>query len=77
MKTCGRCGGHGQIQSGQMRGLESGFGGVSSSADWEGEGEWQPVWAECEDCGGVGFLENRKLLKLEKHLAERKKSGTV
>jgi hypothetical protein len=60
-----------------MRGLESGFGGVSSSADWEDEGDWQPVWAECEDCGGVGFLENRKLLKLEKHLAERKKSGTV
>jgi hypothetical protein len=60
-----------------MRGLESAAGGVSSAADWEDEGEWMPVWAECEDCGGVGFFENWKLLKLEKHLAEREKLRTV
>jgi len=77
MKTCGRCGGHGQIQSGQVRGLNWGFGGGSSSADWEDEGDWQPVWAECDDCGGVGFFENWKLLRLEKHLAEQKKGGNV
>jgi hypothetical protein len=31
----------------------------------------------CDDCGGVGFFENWKLLKLEKHLAEREKLRTV
>lgn len=76
MKTCIRCGGHGQIQSGNMRGLESGTGGVSSSADWQDEGEWMPVWSECEDCGGVGFFENLKLLRLENTLRSRKKEGT-
>ena len=40
-----------------MRGLQSGTGGVSSSSDWGEEGDWQPVWAECDDCAGVGFTE--------------------
>jgi hypothetical protein len=57
VKRCVRCQGNGQIRSGQMRGLECGTGGVSSSADWEEEGDWQPVWAECDDCAGVGFVE--------------------
>jgi DnaJ-class molecular chaperone len=60
MKQCARCQGNGQIRSGQVRGLQSSTGGVSSSADWEEEGDWQPVWAECDDCGGVGFLEDDK-----------------
>jgi DnaJ-class molecular chaperone len=65
MKQCARCQGNGQIRSGQVRGLQSSTGGVSSSADWEEEGDWQPVWAECDDCGGVGFVEDDKPRKPE------------